>query len=293
MGMELSTAYEQQNAAWRVASGGRTLLEYVYGEAEDPNPSFRRVLTPAGRDIALYRPWDHPWHPGLFFSWKYLNGLNFWESMYDGKRNVAVTRAFEPLADGSVGFRQSLDYVTYEGNALLSEERRVEIEPVESGGYAIRWEASFRPTAGDVVLDRTEVTDKTPWGGYAGLSCRLARNFLGPVITTDQGVFSAEETHNKPFAWCDYAGRVDGFTDRPWAGICIMNDPDNPRHPSPMLTYDYKDMQFLQAAFLQDAPLTLKTGESLRLRYALYVHDGQADRDSLARLYAKLFPSAG
>lgn len=287
--MELITTHDQNKAMWTVMSGGRTLLEYVYGEEDDPNPSFRVARTAAGHDIALYRPWDHPWHTGLFFSWKYLNGLNFWESMYHGKRNVAVTREFTVEASGRTGFKQHIDYATYAGDILLHEERRVTIESLDNNGYVIHWEGDFSTEGNNVILDRTEVGSETPWGGYAGLSCRLPRTLLGPVITTDQGETTAEDAHNRAFSWCDYTGRIDGFVERTYAGVCVMSHPLNLRHPSPMLTYDYKDMQFLQAAFLQEAPLVLNAGELLRLRYVLYVHDGKLDPQHLANLYSTLF----
>ncbi|MCI3926263.1 PmoA family protein [Paenibacillus sp. TRM 82003] len=285
-----NAAYDAERSLWSLKSAdGAPLLEYVFGEADDPNPSFRTVRTPAGHDVALYRPWDHPWHPGLFFSWKYINGLNFWESMYHGQRNVAVTDAFEPDADGGAGFRQSLSYVAEAGETLVREERRVTVEPgAAEGGYVIRWSASFvSATGADVTLDRTVITEQSPWGGYAGLSCRLARNLLGPVVTTNEGVFDAGTAHAKPYRWCDYAGKLDGFTTPRWAGVALLDSPANPRHPTHVLTYDYKDMQFLQAAFLCHEPYVLKPGETLKLEYALYVHDGEASAEELESVWAR------
>lgn len=286
--MELFSRHDEEQTIWQVSTGGNTLLEYIYGEREDPNPSFRLVRTIGGHDIALYRPWDHPWHPGMFFSWKYINGLNFWESMHAGQRNVAVTDAFRPFGNEGTGFQQSISYVTHEGDTLLKEERTISIAASE-GGYLIRWQGAFTPEGGDVTLNRTEVNERSPWGGYAGLSCRLGRNYLGPVITTDQGVFTAEDAHGQPFNWCDYAGKLDGYLEKRWAGICLMDDPSNPRHPTRMLTYDYKDMQFLHAAFLHGEPYTLRAGETLRLRYAFFVHDGEALPEDIALIYGDAF----
>jgi len=273
---------------WTLALGGMPVLEYVYGEADDVNPAFRVVRTPAGHDVAMYRPWDHPWHPGLFFSWKYVNGLNFWEAKYHGQPHTVATDAFEP--EGENGFRQSLSYVTSAGDTLLREERRVSVKAVSTGsGYAIVWRGAFVSAGGDVTLDRTPITEQSPWGGYAGLSVRLARNYLGPVVTTDAGVFTAEEATSKSFRWCDYAGKLDGVAQPAWAGVCIMDAPSNPRHPTHMLTYDYKDMQFMQAAFLCHEPYVLRAGETLALSFAVYVHDGQAALEQLEKVWQELF----
>ncbi|MBO9599457.1 MAG: PmoA family protein [Cohnella sp.] len=288
--MNLHIRYDQDQALWQLSSDSGILLEYIHGEADDPNPSFRQVKTPEGHAIALYRPWDHPWHPGLFFSWKYLNGLNFWESMHAGQRNVAVTERFLPVEGREPGFRQRIAYVTHMGEALLREERTVSVVPLpESDGYLIRWHSEFAPVSGDVTLDRTEATEQSPWGGYAGLSCRMARNYLGPDITTDEGALRAEEAHGRPFRWCDYSGKLDGYLEKRRAGVCLMDAPGNPRHPTRMLTYDYKDMQFLHAAFLYGEPYTLRAGETLTLDYGIFVHDGGAVPATLERIYREAF----
>lgn len=281
--MEFQSTYYENESLWEVSLGSTKILEYVYGAAEDPNPSFRLVKTNGGHTITLYRPWDHPWHPGMFFSWKYINGLNFWESMYHGKKNVAVTESFVPM-EGNIGFEQKLSYVTYEGKKLLKENRMVRIEHGDEG-YLVHWQGSFVPEDGPVTLDRTENTKESPWGGYAGLSCRLNRNFLGPVITTDLGVYAADDAFSKSFKWCDYSGKLDGYIEEQWAGICLIDHPSNLRHPSPKLTYDYKDMQFLSAGFLFNEPYVLNMGETLQLNYTFYVHDGQVQEEKLKKIW--------
>lgn len=301
MGQSYVAEHDPKHAIWQVRSDNQLLLQYVYGSKEDPNPSFRLVQTLSGHQITLYQPWDHPWQLGLYFAWKFVNGLNFWEARYRGQNNKAVTDSFEPMADNGIwpsctsadeecriGFRQRLRHISWQNETLLHEERQMRVTPAE-GGYVIHWEAAFTPQV-DVLLDRTEISEKTPWGGYAGLACRLGRNYLRPVIMTDRGVFTAEEAHGMPAAWCDYAGKLDGFSEDKFAGICFMADPANLRHPAPMMTFDYKQMQLLVAAILYDEPLTLHRGEPLRLRYAVYVHDGQADPALLDAIYQREFP---
>ena len=282
----LQTNFSEEEGLWELSLNGLKVLEYVYRVPEDPNPSFRLVKTAGGQSITLYHPWDHPWHTGIFFSWKYINGLNFWESMYHGKKNVAVTDSFLPL-ENDAGFRQTLSYRSYEGETLVKESRVIRIEQ-ESEGYLIHWNGSFTAAGNSsITLDRTEYTENTPWGGYAGLSCRFDRNFLGPVITTDRGNYTAEEAYAKPFKWCDYSGKLDGYVEEKWAGVCLMDHFSNLRHPSPMLTYDYKDLQFLHAAFLLEKPYVLEKGETLELNYTFYVHDGKAESNLLNSIWEK------
>ncbi|GAB2539067.1 DUF6807 family protein [Gracilibacillus alcaliphilus] len=271
--MTLHSSHCENAGLWEVKYNDETLLEYVFNEPEDINPAFRLVKTFNGHLITLYRPWDHPWHPGLFFSWKYINGFNFWEAAYHGEQNKIISEYFTPI-NKDIGFEQGLVYIDQTGNKLLNEHRKIHIEKSKDG-YFIDWEAAFQPIEQDVMLDRTKNTVKAPWGGYAGLSCRLNRNFLNPVITADLGEFTADVAFAKKFKWCDYSGKLDGFTKDLWAGICLIESNQNIRFPSKKLTYDYKDMQFLSAAILFDQPLNLRMGETLHLNYSLFIHDGQ------------------
>ncbi|WP_078551729.1 PmoA family protein [Bacillus alkalicellulosilyticus] len=284
--MAFKSKYSEQDALWEVTLNGTKILEYVYGAEGDINPSFRLVKTTGDHTITIYRPWDHPWHPGLFFSWKYINGFNFWEAKYHGEDNKVKTDSFSPLADGQ-GFEQTLTYITQEEQTVVNETRIIRLEE-DGEGYLIHWDASFTTPENEITFDRTEQTKEAPWGGYAGLSCRLHRNYLGPTITTDLGEFTADDAHAKSFKWCDYAGKLDGYTEEQWAGICLIDHPANERHPSPKLTYDYKDMQFLSAAFLFDKPYVLKKGETLRLQYTFYVHDGKIQKESMSNILDRL-----
>jgi hypothetical protein len=286
----IRASLDENSSSWRAASDETPILEYVYGESEDPNPSFRVVNTLGGRPVALYHPWDHPWHTGLFFSWKYIDGHNFWEAKYAGERNSARVDSIDPSTTGR-GFKQASSYTTEAGEVLLKEDRIVDVEGVD-GGYVLYMSFGFRPAgARDVLLDRTPRTASAPWGGYAGLSCRLDRCFLDPAVTTERGTGSSEEADTGAYPWCDYSGKLDGWTEPRWAGVCIMDHPANPRHPSPMLTYDYKDMQFLQAAFLLREPYLLRAGEELKLRYACFVHDGKGNQECLGRLWTEFAKS--
>ena len=55
-------------AVWRLNCGG-----------DQPKPHFHPVALPDGRVLTWDRPPDHVWHHGLWFSWKFINGLNYWE----------------------------------------------------------------------------------------------------------------------------------------------------------------------------------------------------------------------
>ena len=53
--MRLQSMYDENLASWQVKSGDGILLEYIHGDRDDPNPSFRRVGTPG-----FYLTWARP-----------------------------------------------------------------------------------------------------------------------------------------------------------------------------------------------------------------------------------------
>jgi hypothetical protein len=46
---------------------------------------FNHVICQDGPVLTWLRPPDHPWHHGLWFSWKTVNGLNYWEEYENGE----------------------------------------------------------------------------------------------------------------------------------------------------------------------------------------------------------------
>ena len=54
------------------------LWRFNHGPQQDV-PFFHPVSTPTGRVLTWDAPPDHVWHHGLWFCWKYINEVNYWE----------------------------------------------------------------------------------------------------------------------------------------------------------------------------------------------------------------------
>ena len=68
-------------------------------------PYFHPVALTDGTVLTAPSPADHPWHRALWFSWKMLNGVNYWEEnpatgKSDGVTEVRALKAV-PHADSS------------------------------------------------------------------------------------------------------------------------------------------------------------------------------------------------
>lgn len=279
------------DGAVRVARDGRELLAYRYGD-DALYPYCHPVNLPDGPPITLHRPFDHPWHVGLYFAWKYVNGLNVWEGPgsgepHGGTRHISLDTVEDERS--GAGVRHTIAWVGEGGEPLLSDERLVLVRPGEEPDcYRIDWMLRCEPLTDRVYLDR-----KVEWGGYAGLGVRLPRSFVRPSVLNAEGDTSTDRTHAASSAWTDYSGWIDG-RDRPsWGGVTMIDHPSNPRFPTPWLTYDVRELQYLNAAPLRDEPLELRRGDVLRLAYRVLVHWGRGDPgliDAEARDFARMDP---
>ena len=78
------TEKRQAEKAWRwedekgkslgLAGPAGLLWRFNYDPALDV-PYFHPVNAPGGGTLTWDRPADHPWHHGLWFSWKFINGV--------------------------------------------------------------------------------------------------------------------------------------------------------------------------------------------------------------------------
>ena len=77
-------------------------------------PYFHPVALTDGTVLTAPSPADHPWHRALWFSWKMLNGVNYWEEnpatgKSDGVTEVRASKAV-PHADSSARIEMSISY---------------------------------------------------------------------------------------------------------------------------------------------------------------------------------------
>ena len=168
----------------RLLRDGQLLWNFEIDTPEG-RPFFHPLNLPSGKPLTDVRPKDHVWHLGWWFSWKFINGVNYWEPA-DAKRAGVEPEGRTRVTKKSIS-RDGLDCVVklnldYGPRAakepVLTEERTIEIDPPDpNGGYTINIRHLFTARQ-DVTLDRTPPhgsTAKGKWGGgYAGATLRLA-----------------------------------------------------------------------------------------------------------------------
>ena len=267
----------------KMTRNGRTLWNLELDTPEG-RPFFHPLALPSGRTLTDLRPADHIWHLGAWFSWKFINGVNYWEPA-DAKR-LGVEPAGETRVVKKTVRTEGLDCVVDLKLAygprgavapVLLEDRTVTIDPPDpNGGYIITLRHRFTAQT-DVTLDRTpphgDVKTGKWGGGYAGATLRLA-----PDVA-------------KAFTVRGYAG---GTTPAACTGVettfLDLSDPATGegvtftqlKGPATGRFYLWPDKRMVNASPLYAGPLALKKGETLELAYKFAVHASKRVEGSCA-----------
>lgn len=249
-------------------------------------PYFHPINSNNDNTLTWVKPDDHPWHYGLWFSWKYINGVNYWEEDRETGLAEGITvvthKDVEIYEDHTALVNLIISYQTQEGLTVLFEERKLTISsPKQNGDFHIDWKSRFTPNKLDVVLERTPIEGQEggrPWGGYATLGLRIdSRDFNDIQLLNNNGK-TGLSIHTTPTRWTDISG-VFSDEENMKAGIAVFEHPSNPRYPYPGYVIDSPlkeiDARFIYtgSGFLYASGYELKTEETLNLQYRIYVHN--------------------
>jgi hypothetical protein len=262
-----------------VTIGGEPFTSYRFAKAQK-KPYFwpihdreghvisRPLLSPTGR------PWrDHPHHRGLWFAVDEVNGIKYW-----AERGTIANVSVEPLVPtgNPARFKVVNHWLDKQGQPLLTESTTVSIYANRLIAYDATWTAGKEPvTFGDTKE------------GLFGFRMVDSMHGSASNIVSADGHHGEKDCWGKPFEWVDYDGPVEGKT----VGVAIFDNPHNFRPSryhvrsyglfsiSPFGESDYTNKKN------PPAPVKLKPGESLPLRYAIYVHDGDTAKGLVPETY--------
>lgn len=257
-------------------------------------PFFHPLSVRGGPALTNFKPEDHPWHYGLWFSWKYINKANYWEEDRRTGRAEGATRWTEPIietrADGSARIALELEYVHPSGRVDLTEKRQISVSaPGPDGGYTIDWASEFTAGPEGAVLDRTPMPGEPGGqinGGYAGLSLRVAGPpFRASFVCTTGLVTRFEHDRARPSAAALACNLADGTNCV--GGVAILSDPGNGWDNPPWYIVNSTVMRFLCAAILAPKPMALSPGAKLALRYRVIVRPKAWTPETLRATHAE------
>ncbi|WP_169305289.1 PmoA family protein [Coraliomargarita akajimensis] len=246
---------------------GQTLWTYNHDPAEG-KPYIHPLATITGTVFTALRPDDHPWHRGVWFSWKKINGVSYWEENRETGKSPGETRIKQfkrSIAENQdVQFDLDIEYAPAGSNDMvLTEQRSVTISvPDSTGMYIIDWSTTFQALDKDVVFERTPPPHEPKgysYGGYAGLSVRMNGKMRRGTYVNSSGEI---KPHRNPANWMLFKAPESG-------SLLFMDHPDNLNTPS--VWYLDLPMSYFSPAILYNAPHTLEAGQTLSLKYRLVV----------------------
>ncbi len=288
-------SWKDTDTSIALLNNGKTVWQLNYDRRID-KPYFHPVSLVDGTVLTELMPADHIWHRGLWWSWKTINGVNYWEEDKDTLlaegRNEIIKVAAIPGPDYSADVEIHISYHPPGEPAVIMETRTLKMSPPdEKGMYTIDWKSTFTARDKDVLLDRTPIPGEengVAWGGYAGLSVRLADSAVKWQAVDSEAHTFDNEFNNAKAKWLDYC--IETESGGP-AGIAILDHPSNLRYPTPWYVILGEGMRYFSPAFLYYEPYTIKAGRSLTLRYRIVVHPGGTDARVLERQWEEFSKS--
>ena len=219
---------------------------------------------------------DHPHHKGIWLAVDEVNEVKFWAEK--GKILNKKLDAIAATATSPAKLTLTNDWLDADGRPVLTETTTVSFFP----SRLIVYDITLTPVVEKVTFEDTKE-------GWLGIRVATSmREKVGGVVVNAEGKQATKECWGQPSKWVDYTGQVDGQTH----GVAIMDHPANFR-PSRYHVRDYglfSVSPFGEGAYQNDKtkaqPVVLEKGKpALRVRYALYVHAGDAAAGKVAEAY--------
>lgn len=262
------------SVAWR--EGTNVLWQFNFDLSK--GKPFFHPLSAGGAELTNFKPEDHPWHYGLWFSWKYINKANYWEE--DQRTGLAqgktrwTTPSIDTRPDGSAVIVLDVTYTHPSGRVDLSERRELNMTvPGPDGSFTIDWKSRFTAGSAGAELDRTPMPNEPGGqinGGYAGLGLRMASAPLEFSALCSTGAITRfTNDRSRPTA----AAVAFNFRHnaRDVGGIAIFSDGQSSRNEAPWYIVNSQQMRFGCAAVLAPKIITLASNESWNLHYQIAV----------------------
>jgi len=270
---------------------GVEISRYHFGK-DLYRPFLYPLLGPSGRSLTrMGHPRDpngHSHHNSLWISHHVVGNVGFWNDAKSSEGRIIhqkVNRYEDTDEEALIEVQNTWVDGAGRGKTLLEERRLMRFRPQANGQWFLVLDCSFSAPKQAVVLGKTNF-------GFVG--ARMAKTIGvkdgGGMIRNSAGATNEAQVHEKAARWVDYSGPITASANE---GITLFDHPANPHHPT---VFHVRDDGWMGAAFNFAEPWTIEPGQSLSLRYGLWIHVGvptAATIDQQFAEFAKLESVAG
>jgi hypothetical protein len=272
---------DQQDGRLVLTEGERSVLTYVYGMTLPAGvpAQFRRAcyVHPLcdldGHVLTDDFPKDHYHHRGLFWTWPVVR---VGDATYDLWALEGMEQRFERYLGreaGPVYAALGAEAGWFHGEQKVIQEA-VWLRVFRAGevGRAIDLELTLAAVGSPVTRGGR------PGKGYGDLTLRFAPR-EGTVLHSSEGP-EPQDADQRIARWADLSAQFLNPA-RP-AGAAIFNSPGNPTDP---VGWTLRPYGILNPAWPGTGEVTLQPGQSVTLRYRLWIHRGNVEAGHVADAY--------
>jgi hypothetical protein len=239
------------------------------------SPTLRRpfiypVIGPSGRTLTRMGhpgdPYTHSHHNSVWISHSNVNGVDFFSDHNARNSGRIICQRTEELEDGeNRAFATTIaNWTAQDGRVLLHETRQVLVTSLPNNEWMLIVDLALAAENEDVAFGGGN--------GFGLFSVRVAKQlsayFGGGRIRNSEGAEGEPAIFRKPAKWVDYSGMVAAGVPE---GLTLFDHPTNPNHPS---RFHVREDGWMSALLAKDEPVRVSKGQTLKLRYGLYVHAG-------------------
>ena len=283
--------------------GGHELALYEFGRNQ-PKPYIHPLRGPSGAILTRYghpNPQsNHDHHRAIWFGHQFIRPLdsadgkaasttqewNFWEEpkpTSDVKIRHSRVLALEDSTQFAAAAVEAIWWAG--GRPLLKQTTIYAISRIDDHNQCLDVQTEFS-TIGGLMIEMGK-------SNFGLMGVRVAKTiseqFGGGRLQNSEGATGEPAIFGKQARWVDYSGPT-GPERR--EGICYMDHPDNPRHPS--FWHVRRDGWMIASLTLADA-WRIAADHPLKLRYRLLAHtdDARNDREQLDHQWSRFAQTKG
>ena len=222
---------------------------------------------------------DHPHHKSIWCGHGLINGISFWHE--EGQIVLDESQPTYMSSDGkSATVSFATKYLGPDDQLVCTDKTTLSFHDL-GDARAIDWDVTIYASAGELKFGDTKE------GMMATRTHPRLRIDKGAKAVNSEGV-AGKDIWGKPAKWVDYSATVEGNH----VGMAIFDHPSNFRHPTTWHARAYGlvaanpfGMHHFLGKPLGTGEHTLAEGESVRFRYRILLHKGDAEQGRVDEKY--------